>query len=209
MKPKFAIRQIAALLCVGTLAWDFSRDAALFDNFSLWALALHFVYFQLPLNSRALAYLHPTSFIGATLIPVMYGHLLFWSPMLEINHMEVWDISWSTVVIRACLVNFAPLLFHTLDITSNQANLINLYKTKPQNFMYVWSLISFACFGFIFELSYPETEETNDLFGITRDEFIRRNKLLSLCCLVFSYYILYLLIIRRAYHIPKRHSFSH
>lgn len=195
----FAIRQVAALLCASMLAWDYFRDPEMIGNLSFWALAVHFIYFQLPLRSRALAYLHPTSFIGACLTPVMYGFLLYWTPMLELNHMELWDVPLSTVVIRAAIINLAPLLFHTLDITSNQVNLIHSYKTKPQKIMLCWSFGSFPALGFIFELMYPESEETSDLQGISRDEFLKRNRIICFFVLLFSFTVLYLLILRRAY----------
>ena len=208
ISTSFAIRQSAALMCAGMLAWDYFRDPGIIGNFSFWALAVHFMYFQLPLRSRALAYLHPTSFIGACLMPIMYGFLLYWTPRLELNHVELWDVAWSTVVARAIIINVAPLLFHVLDIITNQANVVNSYKTKPKKIMMFWSLGSFAALGFIFELTFPESDETSDLTGIDRDEFMRQNKIICLFALVVSFVVLYRLIFRRAYHQRPSHSGS-
>jgi hypothetical protein len=199
-----SIRRVAALTCAGTLAWDFFLDSSVLDSFSVWALFIHFVYFQLPLRSRALAYLQSTSFIGASLIPAMYAHLLCWNPRLELNNMELWELNWTTVVVRAVLINIAPLLFHVLDVTANRVNLINSYKTKPRSVMIGWSISSFILLGFIFELFFPQTEETSDLQGISREAFLRRNKVVGCIALCLSFTVLYLQLLQRAY--PQKHK---
>mmetsp|Transcript_28630 Transcript_28630/g.48102 ORF Transcript_28630/g.48102 Transcript_28630/m.48102 type:complete len:207 (-) Transcript_28630:1094-1714(-) len=194
-----SIRQVAALTCAGTLAWDFFLDPNIYDSFSAWAMLSHFVYFQLPLKSKALAYLHPTSFIGSCLIPPMYIFLIIWNPRLELNNMELWELNWTTIVVRSILINIAPLCFHALDITSNQDNLISSYSTKPKKLMLFWSWSSFVLMGFIFEIMYPETEETKELQGINREDFLKLNKVVGFVFLSFSYTLLYLLVLRRAY----------
>lgn len=193
----YFIRQTGAVLCIGTLAWDYCRDNSTIEEFSNWALFLHFLYFQLPLKSRALAFIHPTSFIGANLIPAMYIYLLLWKPSLEVDHMELWDVNWSTVVTRSVLINFTPLVFHSLDITTNQSNLINSYKTKAKKPMYIWSIISFPIIGFIYEFTYPESEDIKDLEDT--NIFLKWNKVIALIALLFSFSILYFLIFKRSY----------
>ncbi|KAJ1432675.1 hypothetical protein B484DRAFT_447686 [Ochromonadaceae sp. CCMP2298] len=199
-----SIRRVAALTCAGTLAWDFFIDSSVHDSFSVWALFVHFIYFQLPLQSKALAYLHSTSFIGASLIPAMYTHQLCWNPRLELNNMETWEMNWTTVVVRAVLINVAPLAFHVLDISANKVNLINSYKTKPSKVMIGWSISSFILLGFIFELIFPETEETSELQGITRNDFLKRNKAIGCIALCLSFTVLYLQLLQWAY--PQRHK---
>jgi hypothetical protein len=147
MELSFIIRQIAASCFAGTLAWDYTRDSSAIGNFSIWILAVHFIYFQLPLKSKAIALIHPTSFLGATIIPVMYAYLLFWNPSFEINHMEQWEVAWSTVVIRAFLIYLAPLFFHALDITANQTVLIYSYKIIPEKLLLIWTVISIPLLG--------------------------------------------------------------
>lgn len=193
------IRQTAALSFAMTLGWDYFRDPSVVESFSIWALAIHFIYFQLPLKSKALPYFHATSFIGAGLVPVLYASLLLWKPSLEVIHMEQWELSWSTVVMRALLVHIAPLLFHTLDVTLNQVTLINSYKAKPWKLMYLWSFSSFAVVGIINEFTFPETEDFDGLQGIDINDLSKRNKVISLVVLVFSFSVLYLLVLRRAY----------
>ena len=194
------IRQAAALLCICTLAWDYFRDPnEVFGSFAIWALVIHFMYFQLPIRSHALAYFHPTSLIGSCLIPVMYSYLLLHKPSLEIFHMQQWDTDQLTVFTRAFLIHLAPLLFHVLDIASNQVNLIQSYQNKPKKFIYIWSVVSFPLVGLVFELLYPETEETNKLLGVSREVFLMRNKVISLFVLMLTFLVLYLLILRRAY----------
>jgi hypothetical protein len=134
------------------------------------------------------------------MIPVMYLYLLFWKPSLEVNHMDQWELPWTTVMTRSFLLHFAPLLFHALDITSNQATLIHSYKAKPKRIMYPWSLLSFTLIGFIFEFTVPQFDDTENLQGISIDDFMRENKLFALLALLFSFAILYFLILRRSYH---------
>lgn len=205
----FAIRQIAALLCAGTLAWDYFRDPDVVGNFPVWVLALHFVYFQLPLRSRALAYLHPVSFVGSCLVPIMYLVMCYWSPAVELQHMELWDVAWSTVLIRALLINAAPLLFHTLDITYNESNLVNSYKTKPKKVILLWSVFSFPALGFIFEILYPESEETSELNGISREDFLKQIKIVCFFALISSVTVLYLRILGRAFAQRQQHGTHH
>lgn len=205
----FAIHQVAALLCAGTLAWDYFRDPDVVGNFPVWVLAIHFVYFQLPLKSQALAYLHPVSFVGACLVPIMYLVMWYWSPVLEVQHMELWDVAWSTVIIRALLINAAPLLFHALDLIFNQTNLINAYKTKPQKVILLWAICSFPLLGFVFEILFPESEETRELVGITREEFLRQIKIVCFVPLMLSVAVLYALVLHRAFSLrPHNHSHS-
>jgi diacylglycerol kinase len=194
------IRQFAAFSCAATLAWEYFRDpSSLFQSFSIWALCVQFTYFQVPLRSKALPYLHAMAFIGATLTPCEYGHLLLWKPQLELNNMLTWEVSWSTIVTRSFCIQLAPLLYHTVDITANQVALIHSYRTKSRNTMYIWSLISFVMMGFIYEFVNPNSEETRDLTGISTFDFVRRSKAVSCIALLFSYLILYLLILRRAF----------
>eukprot|EP01036_Dinobryon_divergens_P030015 gene30015-39201_t len=136
------------------------------------------------------------------MIPVMYLFLLFWKPSLEMNHMDQWDMPWFTIVTRSFLMHFAPLLFHALDITSNQAHLIHSYKTKPKRVIYPWSLLSFLVVGLVFQFLYPDSDsgDMENLQGIEANDFLTRNKIVASLSLLFSFSILYFLILRRAHH---------
>eukprot|EP01038_Epipyxis_sp_PR26KG_P008535 gene8535-11535_t len=209
LRSHTTVRQFAALCCAGTLAWEYNRDYTnIPKSFSCWILIIHFIYFQLPLKSRALSLIHSISFIGANIIPVLYAYLLFWNPILEISHMEEWDIAWNTVVTRSFFINIAPLIFHVLDITSNQDNLIFSYKTKPKKFIMIWSMIALPLMGIVYEFAFPESDEVSSLIGIKADDFFTINKLISMIVLGFAYTILYLLIFRKSYrssnHVHKK-----
>jgi hypothetical protein len=195
----YLVRQIASLLCAGMLAWDYFRDPSIVGNFSFWAMALHFTYFQLPLDSRALPYMHSMSFVGACLVPVMYLYLTYWNPHLEAQHVEQWEVAWSTVLTRALLINIAPIAFHSVDITVNDIHLVSAYKPKSRKLIYPWALCSFPALGLLFELVFPESEETSELEGINRDKFMMRNKYVCSVALLISFGALYLLVLRRAF----------
>jgi hypothetical protein len=202
-KINYTLRQAAALSCAFTLAWDYRRDPDVLGLFSVWTLGLHFIYFQLPLKSRALAYLHAISFTACGVMLPLYCHLLMWKPSLETDRMELWDVSFSTIVTRSGLIYFAPVLFHALDVSFNQMTLIASYQMKPRKLMYGWSLASFAVFGLIYNMVYPESEETNNIPGIDSRDFLLRCRILSILSTGFTFTLLYSLILRRAY--PKKH----
>ena len=64
-------------------------------------------------------------------------------------------------------MHFAPVIFHTLDMTINQAQIIASYQKKPKSFMCLWALTSFALFGFLFEVFMVVTNST---FGHVSDD---------------------------------------
>jgi hypothetical protein len=122
------------------------RDIEGVRQFSLWNLALHFIYFQLPLKSRALPFFHPVSFIGALAIPMIYGYRLYCKPTYEIDYAEQSDLLWNTILFRSFLINFAPMIFHVLDITTNQDRIIIFYQAKSEKGQIIWSMLGFLLF---------------------------------------------------------------
>ena len=195
----YVIRQCAALMCATTLAWDYFRAPEVFELFSFWSLGLHFVYFQLPLKSRALAFFHSSSFVAANVMLASYLYLLMNKPSLELDRMETWDVTYGTIVVRAFLIHALPLLFHSLDITFNQDYIISSYHTKPKKVIAVWSFISYFILGIIFDLTYPESEETSNIPGMERNEFLWRSRIISFIATIFAVSILYSTILRRAF----------
>lgn len=199
LHPNYIIRQFAALTCASILAWDYFRDPNVIESFSIWVIALHFVYFQLPVKSKALSILHAASLLGSIVIPVQYAHVLFWNPLLEINNSQQWEMPFFTIVVRSILLHLVPMLLHALDITSNQVNLVNSYRTKRPRFLMLWSLLSLPTFGFIYEFTFPDNSETMDTDGIDRNDFLKINKVLSLGAMLFTFSLLYFLIMRPAF----------
>lgn len=204
MRLPSAIRQVAALTCAATLAWEYVRAPSSFFNlFSIWTLFFHFIYFQLPLKSRALVWFHPLSFVGANVIPVSYGHLLMWKPSLETDRVEAWELPLRVIIGRSVLIHLLPVIFHALDITVNQAHLVHSYQSKPYKAMLVWCALSYALLGLIFELVCPENIELEGI-GIEGDidksrEYWHGNKMISLIASIFAFFILYSLVLRRAF----------
>mmetsp|Transcript_10257 Transcript_10257/g.9927 ORF Transcript_10257/g.9927 Transcript_10257/m.9927 type:complete len:210 (-) Transcript_10257:188-817(-) len=197
----YGLRQFAAVTFATTLAWDYCRAPETIESFSIWSLALHFVYFQLPLKSRALAFFHASSFIAANVNLANYLLLLLYKPSLELDHMELWEISYSTIIVRSFLINAVPLLFHSLDITFDQKYLILSYNTKPKKIICVWSLISYTIFGIIYDLFYPENEDYN-IPGMERRDFIWRSRIITLLVTFFAFTLLFSMIIEKA-HLKK------
>lgn len=201
---KFGIRQCAALMCATTLAWDYFRAPEIIEQFSIWTLGLHFIYFQLPIKSRALALFHSTSFVGANVMLASYLFLLMHKTTLEADHMEQWDVSYQTIVVRAFLIHAMPLLFHSLDTSFNQDVIVSSYQSKPRKVMFVWSLVSYGSLGLIFDIIFPESEETSGIPGLERKAFVLRNRVVSLFVTVFAISLLYSMVLRKAYQKKMR-----
>lgn len=197
------VRTIGAYCCAGTLAWDYYRSYKdySFDSlssFAIWTLFIHFIYFQLPLKSRALAYFHPVSFTGSIVCPVSYAYLLVCKPSIEEDHMNQWDLTKNVIWTRSFLIHLAPFLFHILDINANQVTLINIYKMKSKNTIILWSLIAYGIFGLIYLLVYPDNEDIMGLQGITTRDYLWGDKAISLLASIFAFLLLYMMILRKA-----------
>lgn len=195
----YIIRQCASLMCATTIAWDYFRDPGVIELFSIWTLGLHFIYFQLPLKSRALAFFHSSSFVAANVNLASYLFLLMNKPSLETDHMEQWDVTYQTVIVRAFLIHALPLLFHSLDITFNQSCIISSYQTKAKKLMYVWSFVSYGCLGVLFDLVYPGNEEMSNIPEMERKSFLFRSRAIFLLVNTFGISLLYSMILRKAF----------
>lgn len=204
----YHVRQVAALLCVGTAAWEYCRAPEALEYFSIWILILHFVYFQLPMKSRVVAFFHAPSFIGAGVVPFSYLFLLYWKPNLETDHSNAWDMKLSTLVVRCAMIHFNPILFHSLDVTVNQTNLIAAYQMRPRNFMMLWALFSIPLLGAIHNFLFPPSEEFSGLNGITTYEFMWGSQIVASSAALVAFFLLYMLVLRRAFSLRRLRSRS-
>jgi len=194
-----SVRYAIALLLAATLAWEYLRDSNSVSSFAVWILLFHFVYFQLPLRSRASAYFHSISFVGAFTVPILYIYLLCYRPNMEEENMETWNITWDAALLRTFLMHFAPIFCHILDISINSESIMQQYRLKPRRLMYIWPLVSFHILTFIHEFSFPEPEEANSLNGVAREQYFQFNSMVSLLCLICAYGALYQLIMKPAF----------
>jgi len=193
------VRYAFALLLAATLAWEYLRDANAVSSLAVWMLLVHFVYFQLPFKSRATAFFHSISFIGAFSIPVLYLYLLYYRPNMEEENMESWNITWDAALLRTFLIHFAPLICHTADLTSNRDSIIQQYRLKPRRLMYVFPAVSFLFLTFIHEFSFPEPDEATSMDGISREKYLQSNNVISLLSLACAYAVLHQLILKLAF----------
>eukprot|EP01039_Chlorochromonas_danica_P005120 gene5120-5626_t len=201
-------RKWVALIAVLTFAWDYYRDLTTFSSFALWALVLQFFYFQLPLHSRAIPYFHSITFIAAFIIPASYLFLLLWKPSLEQQHMEMWSLHWTDVLIRSFLVHFLPLIFHLLEVGFHNDELVRAYRPRAKQVMIVWPLLAVPVLSIICEFTFPTTEDTEDLPESYQEEFWRENKLVSLCALAVAYALLWKTVLYPAYYSHRNSKVS-
>lgn len=193
------VRYAFALLLAATLAWEYLRDANAVSSLALWMLLLHFIYFQLPLRSRATAFFHSISFIGALSVPVLYLYLLYYRPNMEEENMESWNITWDAALLRTFLIHFAPLICHSADLTSNQDSIIQQYRQKPRRLMYAFPAVSFLFLTFIHEFTFPEPDEATILDGVAREQYLQSNNVISLLSLLCGYAVLYQMVMKLAF----------
>jgi hypothetical protein len=198
------IRQAAALLFGAFAAVEYHRRSSEANQtFPFWCVSLHFIYFQLPNKSRALAWFHPVSYIAALVTPVQYALLLYAKPRLENDRMEMWEVSLTTILVRAFVLFLAPLLFHALDLSSNHSSLTNSYSLKPTKPMYLWSLLSFPFFQGVFELFYPLPTSRGDELVLALDtlppDFTPLLRYCSWGATLFGFALLYLSVLRHSY----------
>jgi hypothetical protein len=205
------IRQTAAICFIATLSWDYCRAPEVLSYFSSWSLFIQFIYFQLPIKSRALAYAHSIAFICANTLPLHYLYMLLWNPQLELNHADSWDISYTTVIIRTILIHFAPVLFHAIDVNIHQQQLIVSYHTKSRRLMILWTLLSYAVLCSVYELTCGASDdETDNNIGTSIRELnsdlrlrLHGRSLVSFLSFLFAFFLLTMLVLRPAY---LRHS---
>lgn len=208
MSISFSLRSIAAILFASTLAWDYVRSSeTALGKFSSWSLFLQFIYFQLPLKSRALSLIHALAFIVAISGILNYVYKLLLDPQLEINNSIKWDISYSTVILRAVLVNFAPAFVHILDVIFNQNQIILSYQGKSRRVIVLWCLISPLLLLLVFEIiagvTMSERDENSSFESESRNQdilpFISNARFVSLVSFLFAFFLLTILILRAAY----------
>jgi hypothetical protein len=77
--------------------------------------------------------------------------------------------------------------------------LIQTYRTRPKRLMLLWPFLSFMALCVVYDFTFPEVMEAEELEGVTLDDFSRMNKLISLPTGCLSFSILYTVVLRNAY----------
>lgn len=125
-----------------------------------------------------------------------YIFTLILKPTLEIDNMEAWDISFTTVMVRVFLLYAMPVLFHSLDITFNSNFLITSYQTKQKKMMFIWSLLAYSLYTRIFYTIYPNNDSIDLLKQST---YFYTNRIVTILVTCFGFAILYSTILKKAY----------
>lgn len=121
--------------------------------------------------------------------------------------MDQWELQWHTVIVRAILVHVAPLVFHALDVASNQTKLVSSYHAITKKLIFTWTCISFSIFALLHDFTFPDDDEITNLQGISKVEFLLRNKFIFLIANIFAVLLLYFLILRKK-SIKRNNSFQ-
>lgn len=221
MQLKQFPRQFAAILFASTLALEIMRisndiDIPLNSNintlsnimnmFYKWILMIHFIYFQLPIQSRFLPFAHSLSFVAANCIPMSYLLLLSCKPNIEQEHMDEWELSWQVIIIRLLVIYILPIIFHALDLVSNQHILIISYSEMTKQTAIIWTSISFGILYLLYELFIgfeSDPDFLNMKINISFLVFMRIHKIIMIIGNIFAYIILHFLIFRHSFNVKR------
>ncbi|RYY87390.1 hypothetical protein EON63_04070 [archaeon] len=132
--------------------------------------------------------------------------MLIRHPSLEAEHMEMWSVEWSSVVVRSFFVHIAPLLFHIIDLYLHINNIRHSYQTRPQKIILAWPILSFVSLSILYDFTCPENEDTEVMERTTIEEFSRMNKLITLLTIALSYCALYAFVLSKRHHVSTSHS---
>jgi hypothetical protein len=209
--PSVAIRQTSALVLVSTLVWDMFREKYRYEaELATWVLAINFVYFQLPLRSRALAFFHPLAFMTSIVTPTCYLFLMYCNPNYEHQRMNDWDMKWSAMAVRSLLMYAAPLVCHVMDVGSIGTKLVFAYQGKSRKLQIGWCILGFFIVDGIHFLLHPNRHDMS-LLGVGENFslLLLNVKTISVS---LAFFALYMLVLRDAYPpltpIPSRRPHS-
>lgn len=193
--PGKYLRKFAAVSSAVLLATDYYRDPAIFSSFSMWTLILHFIYFQLPVKSRALAYFHGISFVASLTTPCTYLYLLHFRPSLEEEHMHAWQLPSTMIYLRTAAVYIAPLCYHLVEQSLYPEALLASYRYKSLSIIGLWTVACLSTLSFVYEFTFPDSDETESLQGINKDDYFRWQKVIffGIVLLAFALYTQFIL----------------
>jgi len=201
---KSSVRQMSAIILASTIAFDVFRDSELLSTLPLWTLAINFLYFQLPIRSRALATMHPIALTTSFCSAASYILVLVYQPNFEANRAQDWEIRMMEAVCRSAIVYGAPVIMHAVDLLKMNDNLIRSYALIPRDIQIPWSVLSLFIIEVIHGFMYPSRDDASisEWEGnATFKSMVFNVKILTLS---IAFFVLYLSIMRWAY--PARIS---
>ncbi len=192
------LRYVAALTSAVLLATDYYRNPFIFTSFSIWILILHFIYFQLPLKSKAMAYFHGVSFIASIVTPCMYVYLLYFHSSIEQEHMEEWNLPPTTIYLRTAAIYVAPIVYHTIEISTCSPIIVASYRNKNLSLVALWTFAFLATLSVVYEFTFPESDDTDSLHLVEKDYYFRFQKVIFFGILLFSFAIYCKFVLQKA-----------
>jgi hypothetical protein len=151
-----------ALFC--TLLWDVHvSKAAVLEHLTIWSWILHLLYFDLPLSSPIVAYLHGPSLGGSAALFIMYIWTLIANPNMEFD-LAPPGRSDLVIYARAFWLHFIPVVFHYTDLKTNAKALRLAYRPKAGPFFTFWvSVAGYLTMG----LTWEQLNKAADVYNVT------------------------------------------
>ena len=139
MKARIQGRQVCALVFAFWLCFDVCNQSSVIWNVSSFHLAIHFIYFQLPVKSRALTLFHPLSIVAACVSLAEYLALLQFRPDIEQLRIDEIDglAGGRELALGGVLIHHVlPIFLHFVDLSifDMKAKFRKIYPAK------VWQL---------------------------------------------------------------------
>jgi hypothetical protein len=195
------LRQLFSVVLCVILAWDVFRVSEMYIPHEMeivtWTMLMNFIYFQLPLKSRALAFFHPLAFSTSIVSPVSYIFLLYCNPRFEYARLDDWGLTFNAVVIRSCLVYGVPIILQAIDIGTIQGLLITAYQNKIRQVQIAWTMSAYFVIDMLHAFIYPDRYNKINL-GIS-DTSAWHLFTVKIATASLAFFLLYLFILRYAY----------
>lgn len=205
MDAVLAIRQTSALILVSALVWDTFREKEQFTSeLASWTVAANFIYFQLPLKSRALAFFHPLAFVSSIVTPACYVFHCYLNPQYEKLRMDDWGVKWGVMLMRGLLFYALPLFFHAIDISAIRSKLIFAYQGKSRKLQIAWCILGFFCMDLAHQFMASSGGGEGLLTGGGDDFLLMIN--VKIIAVSLAFFVQYMLILRWAF--PPQHAAS-
>jgi len=132
METQLATRRAIFYVFLASLLCDvYASKAAVLDHLTIWSWCLHMLYFELhlPTYQGMAKALHGPSFTGAHALFSMYCWTMFANPNMEFDLAPEGRAAW-LVYVRALVLHLFPVIFHWMDLSSNQVILAEIYESS-------------------------------------------------------------------------------
>ena len=195
-QSRILIRRVVFYTLLSTLIADvYASKAAVLDHLTIWSWCLHTLYFELylPASPTMAKLLHGPSFTGAHALFFMYLWTMVANPKMEFDLAPAGRASW-LVYVRALFLHFAPIVFHWTDISLNQKQLVDIYKSpaflpKDGYLFQFWACVGgYFAMGLTWEQFNGDAAATYKIEIVDEATYVLVSKVIGVVSCLVSYF---------------------